>query len=157
MILPIHDSGKHGADADYELFSPEERTLWDIQLRSTLVHQLATVKVPETPPTSPTHVTYNVVGTNARVNIDSRDSSVNVANDISPAVFEQLASAIRPSAADASEKKKLEMAVEEMRTSHGTSGFGSRYCAFISLLADHMQVFGPIVAPYLPILAQLVT
>ena len=156
MILPIHDSGKHGAVADYELFSGEEKGLWDLQLRLTVLRQKAGIDGAEPPaPAAPTHITYNVLGTNARVNINSKDSSVNIIHDASAELFEQLVTAIRASNADASEKAKLEDSVHEMRRHHGSPGFAEAYFRFTSILADHMQIFGPIVAPYLPALARL--
>ncbi len=46
-------------------------------------------------------------------------------------------------------------AVEEMRDSAGTQSFGEHYQTFMSLLSDHIQVYGSLVAPYLPALAAL--
>jgi hypothetical protein len=45
--------------------------------------------------------------------------------------------------------------VEEMRTTQGTQSFKVHYQHFMSLLADHMQVLGPVVAPFLPALAAM--
>lgn len=45
--------------------------------------------------------------------------------------------------------------VEEMRSTQGTDSFKENYQKFMSLLADHMQVLGPVVAPFLPALAAL--
>jgi hypothetical protein len=158
MILPIHDSGKHGAAADYELFSAEEKLLWDLQLRLILSRLKAGLEAVEPPsPIAPTHITYNVVGTNARVNINSIDSSVNVANDVSRELFEQLIAAIQASRSEASERAGLEESIDEMRRSYGAPGFANAYVRFMSILADHIGVFGPIVAPYLPALARLLT
>jgi hypothetical protein len=156
MILPIHDSGRHGAAADYDLFTDEEKGLWELQLRLIVARQKAGIDGVEPPaPSAPTHITYNVIGTNARVNINSRDSSVNVVNDPSAELFEQLLTAIQVSEADASEKAAVEAAVEEMRSTHGSPRFADAYVRFTSLLADHIQIFGPILAPYLPALARL--
>src|SRR5262249_48927036 len=95
MILPIHDSGKHGAAADYDLFTDDEKVLWELQLRLIVAQHRARIDGAEPPaPSAPTHITYNVLGTNARVNINSRDSSVNVVNDPSAELFEQLLAAI---------------------------------------------------------------
>ncbi|MEJ6498215.1 hypothetical protein [Pseudoalteromonas lipolytica] len=46
--------------------------------------------------------------------------------------------------------------IEEMRATQGTSDFKDHYQHFMSLLADHMQVLGPVVAPFLPALAAIV-
>ena len=52
---------------------------------------------------------------------------------------------------------KMTGLIEEMKGSRGTNDFKTHYQSFTSVLADHMQVFGPIVAPYLPTLAQMVS
>jgi hypothetical protein len=46
--------------------------------------------------------------------------------------------------------------VEEMKASQGTPLFKDHYQNFMSILADHMQVYGPVVAPFLPALAAMV-
>jgi len=46
--------------------------------------------------------------------------------------------------------------IEEMRSAQGTNKFKEHYQHFMSLLADHMQVLGPVVAPFLPALAAIV-
>jgi hypothetical protein len=48
-----------------------------------------------------------------------------------------------------------ESSVEEMRSSLGQNGFKSHYLKFMAILADHMQVLGPIIAPYLPALSAM--
>lgn len=45
--------------------------------------------------------------------------------------------------------------VEHMRVSQGSDSFKGHYQKFMSLLADHMQVLGPVVAPFLPALASI--
>jgi len=158
MILPIHDSGKHGASADYELFSADEKVLWELQLRLFISRQKAGLEPAEAPiPTVPAHITYNVSGTNARVNMNSKDSSVNVVADVSAELFDRLVAAIQASGIEGSERARLEDSVQEMRRSYGASGFAERYAYFMSILADHIAVFGPIVAPYLAALARLLT
>ncbi len=85
------------------------------------------------------------------------DSSINVVQQYVPEVFNQLLNAIRSANIDCVASKKIEKSVVEMQESFGTSNFSERYRSFMSLLADHIQVFGPIVAPFLPALAELVT
>ncbi len=158
MILPIHDSGKHGASTDYELFSADEKALWEQQLRLFISRQKAGLEPAEAPiPTVPAHITYNVSGTNARVNINSKDSSVNVVADVSAELFDRLIAAVQASGIEGSERARFEDSVQEMRRSYGASGFAERYAYFMSILADHIAVFGPIVAPYLAALARLLT
>lgn len=52
---------------------------------------------------------------------------------------------------------KLAGSVEEMKASQGTDKFKEHYQNFMSLLADHMQVYGPVVAPFLPALAGMMS
>lgn len=158
FIVPVHDSGKNSAAEDYELFSSEEKALWDFQLRLTVARQkTATQPPPSSSPEAPVHITYNVSGTNARVNIGSADSSVNVVHEQPAQVFADLLTAIRAANADREQLRSLEDAVLEMQQTYGEQNFSSKYRAFMSVLADHIQVFGPIVAPYLPTIAALVT
>lgn len=45
--------------------------------------------------------------------------------------------------------------IEELRATSGTTGFKEKYHRFMGMLADHMQVLGPVVAPYLSPLAAM--
>lgn len=47
--------------------------------------------------------------------------------------------------------------VEELRATSGTAAFKEKYHRFMGILADHMQVLGPVVAPFLPSLTAMVT
>lgn len=47
--------------------------------------------------------------------------------------------------------------VEGMQATQGTKRFKEHYYRFMSVLSDHMQVLGPVVAPFLPALSQLVS
>jgi hypothetical protein len=135
-----------------------EKAVWDHQLRLTIARQRTSIQpTSATPPDPPVHITYNVYGTSARVNINSTDSSVNVVQQQVPEVFAELLAAIRGANANAAGSQALERSVVEMQQGFGTPSFAERYKSFMSVLADHIQVFGPIVAPYLPALAALVT
>lgn len=46
-------------------------------------------------------------------------------------------------------------AIEELRSTSGTTRFKEKYHHFMGILADHMQVLGPVVAPFLPPLAAM--
>jgi hypothetical protein len=72
-------------------------------------------------------------------------------------VFQKLLDAITHVQIDTEVVNKMTAAVQEMRESCGTSRFTEHYNTFMSTLADHIQVFGPLVAPYLPFLAKLLT
>jgi hypothetical protein len=158
MVLPIHDSGRSDAAADFDLFTSQERQLWDRQFQYALARHVAALKIPtHASPPAPHSITYNVTGANARVNVNSTDSSINVASDANAELFRQMLVAIRESTADNEARAKLERATQSMQSNIGTASFGEAYRSFMSVLADHMQVFGPIVAPYLPALARLAT
>ena len=47
-------------------------------------------------------------------------------------------------------------AVDDLRATSGTAAFKEKYHRFMGILADHMQVLGPVVAPFLPPLAAMV-
>lgn len=157
LILPIHDSGKNDASADFALFSPVEAQLWNYQLSAGVARQKTTLHAPVVDtPNQPQHITYNINGTNSRVNINSNDSSVNISNESPPELFANLISAIRESSVDKVEMEEIASAVENMASSYGGDSFSSAYTKFMGLLADHIQVLGPVIAPFLPALAQLV-
>ena len=65
-------------------------------------------------------------------------------------IFTHLLDAITSSAADKEVIARLTSTVELMRASHGSPSFKAYYQQFMSILADHIQIFGPVVAPYLP-------
>ncbi len=76
LVLPIHNSGKSSAGEDYDLFSSEEKAVWDLQLRLTVARQQTMIQpIPSSAPQAPVNITYNVSGTNVRVNTNSVDSS----------------------------------------------------------------------------------
>ena len=58
---------------------------------------------------------------------------------------------------DSELRENLISSVEEMRSTQGTEKFKDEYKKFMSLLADHMQVLGPVVTPYLPALAEILS
>lgn len=158
MILPIHDSDINDASADFNLFSEQEKKLWDYQLEFFINRQKSALSTPiHATPQTPMNITYNLFGTSSRININSSDSSFNVVDQTLPEVFEQLLSEIRRNISDTDSKQQIETAVKDMKSNYGKSGFLSSYQSFISVVADHMQVFGPIVAPFLPILTKLIS
>lgn len=156
MILPIHDSRRSDPRADFSLFSDGERNLWYHQLNVGISRQVAGMNVsPQSSPPPPIHVTYNVSGANARVNIGSSDVSVNITTGVEPELFAEMLSTIRATVVDTRGRAAVEDAVEALRREHGKSTFADSYTAFMSVLADHIQIWGPILAPYLPALAML--
>lgn len=61
------------------------------------------------------------------------------------------------SSADGCKESKEEIigVVEEMRDSQGAGDFKNNYNKFMSVLADHAQVYGPVVVPFLPALSAI--
>lgn len=154
MILPVHDSGRSDAAADFDMFTAEERQIWNRQLNAGIARQIEVVQVAMQPPSSTSgNVTYNVSGTNARINIGSSDSSVNISSENSLELFQEMLASIRD--AKQANSVLIECSIEAMSSSYGTNQFGECYRNFMSVLADHIQVFGPIIGPYLPALAKL--
>lgn len=76
-------------------------------------------------------------------------------NEASPEVFSQLIEAIE-ALKGAAEYEVISSGIQEMEATYGTKRFKAKYQKFMSILADHMQILGPVVAPYLPALAALV-
>ena len=70
-------------------------------------------------------------------------------------IFTQILDAVSNASAEQEIIDKMTSIIEEMRGSRGTNDFKTHYHSFMSMLADHMQVFGPVVAPFLPALAQM--
>ncbi len=72
-------------------------------------------------------------------------------------MFNELLQAINDSKANSETIAHLSELVEELKRNQGTVKYNNTYVRFMSVLADHIQVFGPLIAPYLPALAELIT
>ena len=71
-------------------------------------------------------------------------------------LFEKILSALSNSTADRDVVARLSATVEEMRDAEDSDRFRDLYGHFMSQLADHIQVLGPVLAPYLqPLTAML--
>ena len=106
---------------------------------------------PQHRPEAGPQVVYNLIGSNARVNIQSSDSSTNVVNVESGILFDTLREAILKSSLDSTVVQQLINNVDSMQSAVGTKTFGERYKEFIAVAADHMTL----IAPFLPALTQL--
>lgn len=98
-------------------------------------------------PVQPANITYNynvVVGTGARMNNNSTDSSVNVISIEVTEVFSQVRKAVSK-IPDPTARSEIERAVDEMEKAHGTSNFKQKYNEFITSAANHMTVLSPII------------
>ena len=143
FLIPLRDSGSHDASKDFAMFSAEEQRFWTHQMFYVVGRYKSHMEsMNKQTSTQPQHITYNVSGSNARVNINSADSSVNITTQVSE-VFAQLRSGISQ-IHDASIRDDLARIATELEASHGTRGFLQKYREFISAAADHMSVLGPV-------------
>ena len=102
-------------------------------------------------PAAGPQVVYNLIGSNARVNVQSADSSTNVVSVESAVLFDGLRGAIQESSLDSAVAQELIQNVSAMQSAVGTETFSERYKEFIAVAADHVKL----VAPFLPALTQL--
>jgi hypothetical protein len=106
------------------------------------------------PLTQPSQIIYNLTGPNARVNIQSIDSSTNVVVEVEPAeLFGRIRAAIDQGVQDGELLKKLQEKVTELEKTQGTPSFAARYKEFIALAANHMTLL----APFIPALLQMMS
>ena len=89
-------------------------------------------------------------GTNARVNINSSDYSVNEVSVQTPEVFDQLRGVLA-AVEDEQQREVLSRSIDDMESAHGSPDFLTRYQNFVSLAADHATIF----AALLPALTNL--
>lgn len=76
---------------------------------------------------------------------------------IDPELFARLLEAVAAANLPKPLQAKVNGSIEELRATRGTNGFKEKYHRFMGILADHMQVLGPVVAPFLPPLAAMLT
>ena len=115
------------------------------------VRKNTAVSPPRRRPSAGPQVVYNLIGSNARVNIQSSDSSTNVVSVESAVLFDKLREAIQKYSLDSTVVQQLIKNVNAMESAVGTTTFGERYKEFVAVAADHMTL----VAPFLPALKQL--
>jgi len=145
FLIPIRDSGKNDASKDYLLFSPEEQYFWNQQIFYVVSRYKAHIQSStEMKPNQPISITYNVSGSNSRVNINSTDSSVNIINTESVEIFNNLRELLATIEND-EERKKVSQSIDAMELSIGSSSFINKYQEFIACVADHIGVFGPLI------------
>lgn len=94
-------------------------------------------------------------------NLSSGGSNFHQKADMKKGADDQLFSKLIEAVATANLPKHLEAevseALKELHASTGTASYKQKYHQFMGILADHMQVLGPVVAPYLAPLATLVS
>ncbi len=99
-----------------------------------------------------TYISGNVQNV-AHGNTEATQSATYTQNE--PKLFNEMLSAI--ASINDSGKDELESAIEEMRDARNPEHFKEKYKEFMSVLANHMQVFGPVLAPYIPVLSGLLS
>ena len=97
--------------------------------------------------------TYNVSGSNARLNINSHDHSTNTIAFGDAQVFADLRKVLTESSIADGERAKLFAAIEAMANARGTTSFLDRYKDFTAMAANHMTI----IAPFIPALTALLT
>lgn len=94
---------------------------------------------------------YYLSGPNARVNVQSTDTSTNVVNVNSAELFAQISAAVQTGVVTDAERSALLDRVQALEAAVPTPMYLSAYQQFIAAAANHMTV----IAPFLPALAQL--
>ncbi len=151
FLIPIRDSGKHDAPEDYALFTPEEQLFWNRQITYVISRYKAYLQsLDEQEPRQPQSITYVASGTNARVNVNSADSSVNVINAEASEVFDQLRERLTQIEDDV-KREEIATTIDNMESAYGSGNFLPWYKEFMAVMADHVTVF----APFLPALTNL--
>jgi hypothetical protein len=89
-------------------------------------------------------------GANSRVNIDSRDYSVNVAHGNTGSVFCELRDALRANVEDISVRNELESRIEELEQCNTKPAFLEKLAAFTKATQDATAV----IQPFLPALIE---
>ena len=117
-------------------------------------HFQTTVHRSDRPVAQPQTIINNIIGHNARVNINSTDNSTNSVTTNSPAVFAEMLKAVA-AIQNSSDREFLTTIISEMAAAHqrkdGT--FVTKYQNFIAAAANHITV----VAPFLPALSNLIS
>lgn len=111
-------------------------------------------------PMEKVHQIFNTYITGTVQNLASGSTNVSQTAEYSERsdgeVLVQLLAAIKATSLHPDIASAATSAIAGMQSSRGTSSFKQHYQTFMSILADHMQVLGPVVAPFLPALSALV-
>ena len=101
------------------------------------------------PPQPTTHI-YNLTGTQARVNIQSDDRSINISSVTNEQLFTEIASAISEHVANKGQRTEMLDRLDALKQADAKT-IGERYREFIGTAADHMTLL----TPFLPALTAL--
>lgn len=104
---------------------------------------------------------FNTYITGDVQNLSSGSTNVtqhaNLQKGLDPEFFAKLFNAVIAANLPKHLEAELGGVVEDLRATRGTTLFKEKYHRFMGILADHMQVLGPVVAPFLPSLAAMAT
>ncbi len=92
--------------------------------------------------------TYNLQGTQSRVNISSHDQSVNISQQTSENVFADMRQVIQTQVQNEKEKTEILNKLNELENSIGKKEFTEKYKDFIGTVADHIGLISAFI-PYL--------
>lgn len=152
FLIPIHDSGKNSAPEDFKSFTKEEKDFWNYQLSYNISNYKGHLdSMKEKVPQQPQNIIYNVSGNNTRVNINSKDSSVNIVDIANLKIFNDLKT-VANEIENEEERIKIVECIESMETEYGKETFIDKYKNFISVAADHLTIF----APFIPALTEMI-
>jgi hypothetical protein len=101
-------------------------------------------------PRGPTTNVYNLTGPNARVNIQSDDSSINIFSVSNEELFSEIGRVIGENGQNSAQRAEMLAKLRDLRQANKAT-IGERYSQFIACAADHMTLL----TPFLPALAAL--
>lgn len=111
-------------------------------------------------PQEKVHQIFNTYITGDVQNIATGSSNVNqkiTNNQTNEKLFTDLLNAVDSIKENREIINQMTSIIEEMRATEGTPSFTSHYQKFMSVLSDHIQVLGPVVAPFLSTLTTLIS
>jgi hypothetical protein len=120
---------------------------------SALAHYEVKVRKESSSEKSVTGNIFNLHGPNSRINIHSKDSSINTANTVESSVFNDLRQVIQNGIANELDKEVLLAKLDELQQASGKKGFVEKYREFMELASDHITL----IAPFVPALSQLLS
>ena len=94
---------------------------------------------------------YNLHGAHSRVNVRSKDHSVNISSITEQQVFSGIREAVARGVSDDTEKGMILEKLDVLEQSLHSPDFVSRYQAFINAVASHMTI----ILPFIPALSQM--
>jgi hypothetical protein len=97
---------------------------------------------------------YYLQGNNSRVTTGT-DASHNVVQLNEAQLFSELRRVVEASLHSEEDRRAVVERIDAMERANGTPSFSERYLRFMGAVADHAQVLGPVIAPFIPALGAL--